>query len=89
MEKNYQNVLVKKNIEANANFMLCVANVFSAVMEETVTPQQAKCIINLILALLLVVFPVNIPILLRFIFLAWFGVSVLQCKRAGIVEDEE
>ncbi len=88
MEKNYQQVLVKKNIEANQSFSENVADIFSAVMEETVTPHQALCILNLIVALIMVVFPVDMPILLRLIFAVWFGASFFQCKNAGIFDDE-
>lgn len=89
MEKNYQNVLVKENIEANVSFMQCVADVFSAVMEETVTAQQAKYIINLILALFMVAFPVNIPFIVRLIFLVWFVASYFICKKTGMFDSEE
>ena len=80
MEKNYQEVLFSKNVEAQKSFMECVAEVFSAIMEEEVTTQQASCIINVIVATLMTVFPVNIPILLRIFSLVWMGVSILHLK---------
>lgn len=80
MEKNYQEVLVSKNIEAQKSVMECVAEVFSAIMEEEVTPQQAACILNVIAATMMTILPVNLPILLRIICLVWMGVSVFQLK---------
>lgn len=85
MEKNYQEVLVKKNVETNESLMECVANVFSAIMEEEVTPQQSACILNLIAAVIMTVFPVSLPVIVRLIFLVWMGVAAYQCKKAGML----
>lgn len=86
MDKNCQEVLVKKNMEANESFMECVANVFSAIMEEEVTPQQSACILNLLGALIMVVFPVSLPVIVRLIFIIWLGSAAYQCKKAGMLE---
>lgn len=85
MEKNYQEVLVKKNVETNESLMECVANVFSAIMEEEVTPQQSACILNLIAAVIMTVFPVSLPVIVRLIFLVWMGVAAYQCKKTGML----
>lgn len=80
MEKVYREVLSQKDIEMKQSFMECVAEVFSAVMEEEVTPQQAACVLNVIMSLLLVVFPVNVPIILRLICMVWLGASVYALR---------
>lgn len=80
MEKVYREVLSQKDIEMKQSFMECVAEVFSAVMEEEVTPQQAACVLNVIMSLLLVVFPVNVPIILRLICTVWLGASVYALR---------
>lgn len=80
MEKVYREVLSQKDIEMKQSFMECVAEVFSAVMEEEVTPQQAACVLNVIMSLLLVVFPINVPIILRLICMVWLGASVYALR---------
>ncbi len=80
MEKVYREVLSQKDIEMKQSFMECVAEVFSAVIEEEVTPQQAACVLNVIMSLLLVVFPVNVPIILRLICMVWLGASVYALR---------
>lgn len=88
MEKNYQNVLTKKDIETKESVIECIAEVFSAVMEEEVTPQQVLCVLNLMASFFMVAFPVNLPVIVRIIFAAWFCVAFYQCKRAGMtIED--
>jgi len=87
MEKNYQQVLIKKNVETKESFIEIVADIFSAVMEETVTPYQALCIINMVVAFVMVVFPVAMPIVLRLIFLVWFATAFFQCKRTGMFDE--
>lgn len=81
MEKVYRQVLTQKDVEMKQSFMECVAEVFSLVMEEKVTPQQASCILNVFASLLLVVFPVNIPFIFRVVFMVWMGVSVCALRK--------
>lgn len=88
MEKNYQQVLVKKDEETKVSVIEIVADIFSAVMEEEVTPHQALCIINLVVAFIMVVFPIGMPVVLRLIFLVWFGAGYFQCKSTGMFDDE-
>lgn len=88
MENNYREAIVKKNEEANVSIMECVANVFSAIMEEEVTPQQASCILNIILSLIVLVFTIGMPVFLQIITFAWLGVSVWQGKKSGLLGEK-
>ena len=71
MDNTCHEVLVQKDVEVKESYMECVANIFSAVMEEEVTPRQASCILNLILSVTLLVFPVCMPVVLRLIAFVW------------------
>lgn len=89
MESTYRQVLVQKNEETEQSFIECVAEVFSTIMEENVSTQKAAAILNIILAVMLVIFPVCMPVAIRIIALAWLGVSFWWCKDAGILDEED
>jgi hypothetical protein len=61
-----------------------LSELFSAVLEEDVSPMQTLCLLNSVLSLFMVVFPIGIPFLLRILFLVWFVLSLLQCRQAGM-----
>ena len=61
-----------------------LAVLFSEVMDERVTPRQAVCIVNAVLALLLTVFSLAVPMLFRLICVVWLFVALRQCKREGL-----
>lgn len=61
-----------------------IASFFSNVLEEKVSPAQALCLINLMLALLMTVFPVSMPLLLRALFIVWLGIALRVCRQSGI-----
>ena len=78
-------MIVGNDTKVKQSFSECVAAVFSAVMEEEVTPQQAVAILHLIASLSLLVFPVAMPVVMRIISFAWFGVSIWLCKKNTII----
>lgn len=61
-----------------------LAEIFSAIMEEEVTPQHTLLIVNAMMSLFMLVFPIYSSIALRIICFAWFLVAILQCKKAGM-----
>ena len=61
-----------------------IASFFSSILEEKVSPVQALCLINLMLALLMTVFPVSMPLLLRALFIVWLGIALRVCRQSGI-----
>lgn len=100
MENSYREVLIQKdimtkksifaqsNIESNTSLIECVAEIFSAVMEEEVTAQQASAILQMIISLVLVIFPVEMPIIIRIVCMVWMLVSFVKCKNAGIINED-
>ena len=88
MEKIYHEVLTQKDVKVKESFMECIAVIFSAIMEEEVTPHQASCILNVILSITFLVFPVSMPAVLRIIALVWMAVSFYMCRQAGIIDNE-
>lgn len=40
--------------------------------------------INLMFALLMTVFPVSMPLLLRALFIVWLGIALRVCRQSGI-----
>lgn len=65
-----------------------LAHLYSRILEEKVTPPQALRLLHAQLAFLLLAFPCHLPILVRILFLVWFTVSLIQCRRAGIGKNE-
>lgn len=61
-----------------------LAVIFSEIMDELVTPRQALCIVNALLALLLTVFSLAVPMFFRLLCVAWLFVALRQCKREGL-----
>lgn len=63
------------------------ANLLSQLVGERINVIQTICLMHTAIALMFAVFPVNISLPLRFLFIAWFAISVLQCKRVGLGEE--
>lgn len=61
-----------------------IAAFFSMVMEEEVSPRLTKCILNTMISLTCLLIFGGHSILLTIILTVWFGVSVIQCKQAGM-----
>ncbi len=53
---------------------------FSSVLEREVTVKQTRLILETQAALVMTVFPADINILLRAVFLGWFAWCLLKCK---------
>ena len=53
---------------------------FSSVLEREVTVKQTRLILETQAALVMAVFPADINILLRAVFLGWFAWCLLKCK---------
>lgn len=89
MENIYREVLNQKDVEVKQSFIECVANLFSAIMEETVTTQQARSMLNIIASVMLLIFPVSMPIVIRIIAFVWLLVAAWQCKEANMLYDDK
>lgn len=72
----------------NTSFAQNASQLFSAIMEENVSPRQALLALNAMLALVCLMFPIGISIALRIVFFTWFAIAILQCKNAGMGEEE-
>lgn len=88
MEKNISISTGKKNTSfvnmiADTNLVIAIADLFSAIMGEEVTPRQTFYILNMMSALFMTVFPV-MPFMLRLLCITWLGTSVLQCRMNGV-----
>ena len=74
---------VRSYLEAT---MESVAGVFSAILEEEVTPRQARCLLNAALALTTCLLCAALPLVLRFAAFAWLFSALRNCRRAGLGE---
>ncbi len=77
----------KKHIESKS-LMCSIADLFSAVMEEQITPKQARLILNAIFALIVTVFTVGMPLWFNFLSFAWMIHALWLCKKNGLAEEE-
>ena len=66
------------------DFIQSLSQLFSAVLEEEVSPLQTLCLLNAVLAFTATVFPLDISFMLRGLFLLWFAAGLLQCRQAGM-----
>lgn len=71
-------------IVTNSEFAMCMSKIFSAIMEENITPAQALAILNTMFGMLILVFPVEMPFIGRIISLVWVCVSLIQCRLKGL-----
>ena len=69
---------------ASTELIQSLSEFFSAVLEEEVSPMQTLCLLNAVFALVMAVFPLGIPLVLRILFLLWFGIGLLQCRQADM-----
>ena len=72
---------------ANLSGVRALAVLFSDVMDEQITPRQALCIVNAVLALLVTVFSLAVPMLFRLLCIVWLLVALRQCKAEGLGQD--
>lgn len=66
---------------ADTTTIQTISCIFSAIMEEPVTGEQTICLLNVMFALTLFLFPIGISFFVRILFLAYLGVSVYHCKQ--------
>lgn len=76
----------EKRIESKS-LMTVIADIFSAVMEEQITPKQARLILNAIFALIVTVFTVGMPLWFNFLSFAWMIHALWLCKKNGLGEE--
>lgn len=69
------------NYLADTTTVQSLSNIFSAIMEEPVSPEQTICLLNVMFALTLVLLPVGISFIIRILFLTYLAVSVYHCKQ--------
>lgn len=60
------------------------ARFLSVLIEEEISPFQALLVLQALLSFTVLVFSVCVPLILRLLMLAWFVLSLWQCKRAGL-----
>lgn len=85
-QKNYKTETYKSIGEriASSNTVVSIAELFSALMGEDITPEQTLVIINTMLALSALLMPFDMPIVARIICLAWFVTGLVHCKAKGL-----
>ena len=71
------------NTHAASSFF---ANLFSSVLEEEVTPRQARLIINAIIAALMLPISAALPFWATALVLGWFLLALNACRKAGLGE---
>lgn len=86
MVKNGKTQSVKSFTEqlAESNVIVGLAQLFSAVMEEEVTPRHTLLALNVMVALLMLLFPADLPVMARCISFVWMCVGLLQCRNEGM-----
>ena len=77
-----------KTTTESSNTIKAIARIFSAVMEEEITPRQSLLIIHAIVALFFGVFTCGLPFWFNLICAAWFYLALRLCKNAGLGTDE-
>lgn len=61
-----------------------IAELFSSVMGEPINSRQTLCILHAMLAGFVVIFSLAVPMLFRVLAMAWFWITLQQCKNAGL-----
>lgn len=72
---------------AKTEFIVRMAELFSLVIGEEVSPEQALVILNTMAALTMLIFSAGIPVVGRVMCLVWFVASLVQCKMKGLGEE--
>ena len=67
---------------ASFSAIRALAEMYSGLMEETITPQFTLHLLHVQLAVFVNVVPVGMPLLLRFALLLWLGASLALARRA-------
>ena len=64
--------------------IVSLARLYTQLLGEPISPLQTLHLLNAQLSFLMLVFPLSFTIMVRILFLVWFGVALLQCRRAGL-----
>ncbi len=93
MEKNFilstQKTMKSENKSfaqrlAETETIIGLADIFSSVMGEVITPNQTLVILNALTAFTMLFLPVEMPFIARIFCLTWFALSLLHCKIKGL-----
>lgn len=71
--------IIKSEVQVMNVFELLAAY-YSRILEQLVTADQAKSLVNAQCAFVALVMPIDLGYLYRIVALVWFAVAVLQCK---------
>lgn len=74
---------VKKRV-LKSMWLHTMSGFYTRLLEMPVTPLQGLHLLHAQLAFLLMIFPADFSLPVRFLFIAWFGLALLQCRRAGL-----
>lgn len=77
----------KRTILASAA-VTSLARLFSSLLDQEVTPVQALRIINLVIALCFTVFPVQMPLVLRIMCVAWLAKAVSDINTTELFSED-
>ncbi|MBR1465074.1 MAG: hypothetical protein IJ607_01795 [Bacteroidaceae bacterium] len=72
---NQQNVVTKKSV------LGFFAVLFSGIMEENVSPRQARAILNAIIAFFVLILTAAAPFWTSCLALGWFAMALRSCRR--------
>ena len=64
--------------------ILFLSQLYSRILEMRITPLQAVHLTHAQLSFCMMIFPCELPVLVRVLLIVWFFLSVLQCRRSGI-----
>ena len=80
-------VNVRKSISMSMmRFAVMLSVFFSVFLEERISPMQSLRVLHLIVACCFAVMPIGLPMVLRLLALAWFGLTVVQVRQE--IEDD-
>lgn len=64
------------------SYLVRLAHLYSAIMEQAISPLQTLYLLHVQLAFTLLIFPFSLSVLVRFIFLIWTVIALLLCRSA-------
>lgn len=77
-----------KRSVVNSAANVSLARIFSCLLEQEVTPAQTFAILNLLFAICLAVFPVDMPFVLRMLFVAWLAMAANSVRSLRLFEED-
>lgn len=64
--------------------ILIISRYYSKVLDTEVSTRQTLLLINAQLAFFLTVFPIDCPLVIRLVCLAWLVSALIKCKNSGL-----